>query len=97
MAVGEHVRSHHRPAFRCHLDCSLFTCNQTVQEICKAQLQISLKVLLVRTAAVLKPTTGSHFEVAPFESRAIIAECAGGRPNTAPQAMCVREYVRSEV
>ena len=84
-------------AFRCHQDCSPLTCNQTVQETCKAQLQSSLEVLLVRTATVLEPTTGSNFDCALFDSRAAFAECAGGHPNTAPQAVCVRYHVRSEV
>ena len=44
-------------AFRCDQDCSRLTCNETVQETCKAQLQCSLKVLLARTAAVLEATT----------------------------------------
>ena len=44
-------------AFRCDQDCSPLTCNQTVQETCKAQLQCSLKILLARTAAVLEATT----------------------------------------
>ena len=35
-------------------DCSPLACNQTVEEICKAQLQCSLKVLLVRTATLLE-------------------------------------------
>ena len=52
-------------AFRCDQDCSSLTCNKTVQETCKAQLQCSLKVLLARTAAFLEPTTG--------------VECSAGR------------------
>ena len=62
-----------------------------VQQDCSGNLQCSLKVLLARTADLLEPTTGSHFDVALFVSSAVIAECGGGRPCTAPQAMCVRD------
>ena len=62
-----------------------------VQQDCSRNLQCSLKVLLARTAAVLEPTTGSHFDVALFDSRAVIAERGGGRPSTALQGMCVRD------
>ena len=33
----------------------------------------------------------SYFDGALFDSKGVIAECAGGRPNTAPQAVCVKK------
>ena len=90
VCVREHFRSEVQPrrptsctesahgsrliGFRCDQDCSHLTCNQTVQETLQSES------FTCSHCRCLGSYNRNYFDGALFDSKGVIAECAGGRP-----------------